>query len=402
MLLTESYKLVSSNPNLTLKYIISHKAIQKFCNIANLYIFGKMLPYAKAETCQMANWSHNIFGIFKKNGASPYPAELEKRYRISKNVLGVGSFAIVKECMDKETGESYALKIISKKVIKSMTQGKEDMLTTELDILKKIQHENLVKLRDLYETKDGVYIVTDLARGGELFNQLLLKGSYTEKDAASLVQQMLKGVEYLHEHGIVHRDLKPENLLFKDKLEDSILMITDFGLSKILTKNDDILMTACGTPGYVAPEVLLQKGYNKPVDLWSVGVITYTMLCGYPPFYGENQSMLLQSIMAGKYDYEEEDWCDISNDAKDLIDKLLCYDPLKRITAKDALQHNWFISAADVNLLDNVRKHFSPKDAFKRAVRLVQGVNRLQRLSKIKHQAGNDTIMQEHVVAESG
>ncbi|CAG8645783.1 8572_t:CDS:2, partial [Cetraspora pellucida] len=123
-------------------------------------------------------------------------------------------------------------------------EGKEDMLTTELEILKKIQHENLVKLRHLYETNDGVYIVTDLARGGELFNQLLLKGSYTEKDAASLVQQMLKGVEYLHEHDIVHRDLKPENLLFKDKLEDSILMITDFGLSKILTKNDDSIITS--------------------------------------------------------------------------------------------------------------------------------------------------------------
>ncbi|CAG8483528.1 6589_t:CDS:2 [Racocetra fulgida] len=272
------------------------------------------------------------------------------------------------------------------------------MLTTELNILKKIQHENLVRLHDLYETKDGVYIVTDLARGGELFQQLLLKGSYTEKDAASLVRQILKGVEYLHENGIVHRDLKPENLLFKDKLEDSILMITDFGLSKILTKSDDVLMTACGTPGYVAPEVLLQKGYNKPVDLWSVGVITYTMLCGYPPFYGENQAQLLQSIMAGKYDYEEEDWCDISDDAKDLVDKLLCYDPLKRITVKEALQHNWFMSAADVNLLDTVRKNLSPKDAFKRAVRLVQGVNRLQRLSKIKHQDGNDTIMQEQVV----
>ncbi|CAG8480556.1 24584_t:CDS:2, partial [Dentiscutata erythropus] len=322
------------------------------------------------------------------NTPIPNLIELESRYKVTNNVLGVGSFAIVKECTDKVTGESYALKIISKKVIK---QGKEDMLTTELDILKKIQHENLVKLHDLYETKEGVYIVTDLARGGELFNQLLLKGSYTEKDAANLVHQMLKGVAYLHEQDIVHRDLKPENLLFKTKLDDSMLMITDFGLSKILKTNDDVLMTACGTPGYVAPEVLSQKGYNKPVDLWSVGVITYTMLCGYPPFYGENQAGLLQSIIAGKYDYEEDDWGEISDDAKDLIDSLLCYDPLKRITAKEALKHNWFISAAaDVNLIDNVRKNLSPKDTFKRAVLLVQGVNRLQKLSRNRQQTDND------------
>ncbi|CAG8553461.1 28_t:CDS:2, partial [Scutellospora calospora] len=343
-----------------------------------------------------------IFGVFKKNGIS-YPSQLEQRYKVSNNVLGVGSFAIVKECTDKETGENYALKIISKKAIK---KGKEDMLTTELEILKKIQHENLIKLHDLYETKEGVFIVTDLARGGELFNQLVLKGSYTEKDAACLVQHILKGVAYLHEHDIVHRDLKPENLLFKDKQEDSILMITDFGLSKILTKNDDILMTACGTPGYVAPEVLLQKGYNKPVDLWSVGVITYTLLCGYPPFYGENQAELLQSIMAGQYEYEDEDWCEISKDAIDLVDKLLCYNPLDRITAKQALQHSWFHSAADVNLLDNVRKNLSPKDAFKRAVHLVQGVNRLRNLpknkKKINKSVDNSTVMQEHAITESG
>jgi len=331
---------------------------------------------------------YKLMGLFKKTG-SLYPAELEKRYKVSSNVLGVGSFTIKKECMDKKTKESYALKIISKKAIK---KGKEDMLTTELDILKKIKHENLVKLHDLYETDEGVYIVTDLARGGELFNQLLLKGSYTEKDAANLVHQMLKGVAYLHENDIVHRDLKPENLLFKDKSDDSILMITDFGLSKILKTNDDILMTACGTPGYVAPEVLSQKGYNKPVDLWSVGVITYTMLCGYPPFYGENQAVLLQSIMAGNYEYDEEDWGEISDDAKDLIDKFLCFDSLKRITAKEALKHKWFTSAADVNILDNVRKHLSPKDTFKRAVRLVQGVNRLQKLSKNKQQTNIDIV----------
>ncbi|RHZ54058.1 hypothetical protein Glove_431g23 [Diversispora epigaea] len=317
-----------------------------------------------------------IFDIFKK-GEDEFviPDELEKSYEISKEVLGVGSFAVVKECTNKKTGENYAIKIISKRVIK----GKEQMLTTELEILKKIKHPNLISLRDLYESKNGVYIVTDLAKGGELFSQLLEKGSYTEKDAASLVQNVLEGLAYLHDREIVHRDLKPENLLFKDKSDDAILMITDFGLSKILKNQNEILMTACGTPGYVAPEVLLQTGHGKPVDLWSLGVIAYTMLCGYTPFYGDDQNALFESIMSGEYEYEEDYWSEISDLAKDFIDKLLTFNPSKRITVYEALKHPWFSKANNVDILENVRKNFSPKDSFKRAFKMVKGVNLLRK-----------------------
>ncbi|CAJ0823631.1 16905_t:CDS:2, partial [Entrophospora sp. SA101] len=187
------------------------------------------------------------------------------------------------------------------------------MLPIELDILKKVHHKYITSLHDLYETKDGVFIITDLASGGELFNQLLLKGSYTEEDAANLMKQLLEGVQYLHDLDIVHRDLKPENLLFKDKSDEADIMITDFGLSKILKSEDDVLLTACGTPGYIAPEVLLQAGYGKPIDIWSIGVIMYTMLCGYTPFWGEDQAALFESIMSGEYEYEEEYWSEISD-----------------------------------------------------------------------------------------
>lgn len=163
------------------------------------------------------------------------------------------------------------------------------MLNTEISILSKVRHPNCVSLLELFETEDAVYLVTDLAEGGELFDQLLKKGSYTEGDAARLVHEILLGVEYLHEMDIVHRDLKPENLLFMDKTDNARLMITDFGLSKVLTSGNDVLMTACGTPGYVAPEVLEQIGHGKPVDIWSVGVIAYTLLCGYTPFWGEGK-----------------------------------------------------------------------------------------------------------------
>jgi calcium/calmodulin-dependent protein kinase I len=266
------------------------------------------------------------------------------------------------------------------------------MLTTELDVLKTVNHPHIVTLHDLFETNKNVYIITDLASGGELFNQLLQKGSYTEKDAANLVQQILKGVEYLHEHEIVHRDLKPENLLFSDKTDNPNLMITDFGLSKILKHHNDILMTACGTPGYVAPEVLRQTGHGKPVDIWSVGVITYTLLCGYTPFWGEDQASLFDNILSGVYYFDEECWSNISYYAKDLIDKMLTYDAKQRITASEALQHPWFQMADDNDLLDNVRTNFPARATLKKAINVIQGINRFRRYS-VQAQKNSTTII---------
>ncbi|CAG8494369.1 13473_t:CDS:2 [Acaulospora colombiana] len=327
----------------------------------------------------MALFLRKLLDIFNPpkgdEGSVSIPHELEKNYRILR-VIGTGSFAIVRECVDKKTGQSYALKVISKRSVK----GKEQMLSTECEILKKIHHPYIVTLHGLYETKEGVFIVTDLARGGELFDQLIKKGSYTERDAANLVRQMLRGVSYLHENGIVHRDLKPENLLFKDKSEDADILITDFGLSKILKNKNDILTTACGTPGYVAPEVLSQHGHGKPVDIWSIGVIMYTMLCGYQPFYGDDQNALFESIMRGQYDYEEDYWAGISVHATDLIDKMLTLDPSKRITAQEALQHQWFQSATTVDILGTVRNNLSAKDKFRRAIHLIKDVNRFRNL----------------------
>ncbi|ORY90454.1 kinase-like domain-containing protein [Syncephalastrum racemosum] len=317
-----------------------------------------------------------IMTLFKKthekSDDGSYPPELEKEYTVTKKTLGVGSFAVVKECIHKSTGESYALKIILKKAI----AGKEHMLTSELDILKQVRHPHIVSMHHMYESVDAVYIVTDLASGGELFQQLLEKGNYTEKDAASLVRQMLEGLSYLHEHDIVHRDIKPENLLFDTTDENAKLMITDFGLSKILKNHDDILMTACGTPGYVAPEVLLQTGHGKPVDLWSVGVITFTLLSGYTPFWGEDQTALFESIMSGKYEFDEEYWADISDSAKDMIDRLLTFDPAKRITAVEGLEHPWITGAQETdtttarsaNILPNIRKGFNSRQSLRSVV----------------------------------
>ncbi|KAF9921497.1 hypothetical protein FBU30_008453 [Linnemannia zychae] len=341
----------------------------------------------------------------RERGPRIHP-ELLELYEITDHVLGVGTFATVKEIKLRSTGKSYALKIILKKSL----QGKGTMLNTEISILSKVRHPNCVSLLELFETEDAVYLVTDLAEGGELFDQLLKKGSYTEGDAARLVHEILLGVEYLHEMDIVHRDLKPENLLFMDKSENARLMITDFGLSKVLTSNNDVLMTACGTPGYVAPEVLEQIGHGKPVDIWSVGVIAYTLLCGYTPFWGEDQASLFECIISGEYEYEEEYWKDISGLAKGFIDSLLVRSAEQRPTATQALNHPWFramleqdmvtpLSPADsVNLLPGVRKGFNARSAFKKAVRAVGLIRKIQTSSGSSFGSGEDVRESENVV----
>ncbi|KAF9189761.1 hypothetical protein BGZ51_009303 [Haplosporangium sp. Z 767] len=341
----------------------------------------------------------------KERGPRMHP-ELLELYEITDNVLGVGTFATVKEIKLKETGKSYALKIILKKTL----QGKGSMLDTEISVLSKVRHPNCVSLLELFETEDAVYLVTDLAEGGELFEQLLQKGSYTEGDAARLVYEILLGVEYLHEMDIVHRDLKPENLLFRDRSENARLMITDFGLSKVLTSGNDVLMTACGTPGYVAPEVLEQIGHGKPVDMWSVGVIAYTLLCGYTPFWGEDQPSLFESIISGEYEYEEEYWKDISQLAKSFIDSLLVRPADRRPSATHALTHPWFramleqdmvtpVSPADsVNLLPSVRKNFNARSAFKKAVRAVGLMRKMQAGSSGSFGSGEELNKEEPTV----
>uniref|UniRef100_W8B3F0 Calcium/calmodulin-dependent protein kinase type 1 n=1 Tax=Ceratitis capitata TaxID=7213 RepID=W8B3F0_CERCA len=160
-----------------------------------------------------------------------------------------------------------------------------------------LTHPNIVQLLETFEDKSKVYLVMELVTGGELFDRIVEKGSYTEKDASGLIRQILEAVDYMHEQGVVHRDLKPENLLYYSADDGSKIMISDFGLSKM--EDSGIMATACGTPGYVAPEVLAQKPYGKAVDVWSIGVISYILLCGYPPFYDENDANLFAQILKG-------------------------------------------------------------------------------------------------------
>ncbi|KAJ8261779.1 hypothetical protein GJAV_G00158310 [Gymnothorax javanicus] len=269
-----------------------------------------------------------------------------------KETLGTGAFSEVVLAQEKATGKMFAVKCIPKKALK----GKESSIENEIAVLRKIKHENIVALEDIYESSNHLYLIMQLVSGGELFDRIVEKGFYTEKDASTLIRQVLDAVNYLHKMGIVHRDLKPENLLYFNPQDESKIMISDFGLSK-MEGTGDVMSTACGTPGYVAPEVLAQKPYSKAVDCWSIGVIAYILLCGYPPFYDENDSKLFEQILKADYEFDAPYWDDISDSAKDFISSLMEKDPAKRYTCDQALRHPWI--AGDTALCKNIHESVS-------------------------------------------
>eukprot|EP01105_Mastigella_eilhardi_P008441 TRINITY_DN2047_c0_g1_i1.p1 TRINITY_DN2047_c0_g1~~TRINITY_DN2047_c0_g1_i1.p1 ORF type:complete len:295 (-),score=85.54 TRINITY_DN2047_c0_g1_i1:189-1073(-) len=241
--------------------------------------------------------------------------------------LGRGTFSVVVKAKCVDSGAEHAVKVISKRHV--------EYARKELEIMKNLSHPHIVKLLNIYESETKVFVVMEYADGGELFSRIEQKNNYTEEDAKVLVQHILEAVQYLHEHDVVHRDLKPENLLLRSKTSDTDVLVADFGLAKIL-QGDIMARTSCGSPFYVAPEVLMQEGYDNLVDLWSVGVITYTLLCGYLPFNGEQMVDTLQQILEIEYSYDDPIWDGVSVDAKDFIGSLLCPAD-KRMSAAQAL-----------------------------------------------------------------
>ncbi|PBC28961.1 Calcium/calmodulin-dependent protein kinase type [Apis cerana cerana] len=339
----------------------------------------------------------------KKDGKDDKSPSVEDKY-ILKELLGTGAFSEVRLAESKEKpGQMFAVKIIDKKALK----GKEDSLENEIRVLRRLTHPNIVQLLETFEDKHKVYLVMELVTGGELFDRIVEKGSYTEKDASGLIRQVLEAVDYMHDQGVVHRDLKPENLLYYNPDEDSKIMISDFGLSKM--EDSGIMATACGTPGYVAPEVLAQKPYGKAVDVWSIGVISYILLCGYPPFYDENDANLFAQILKGtilvlvccyihasvvkanqtvigEFEFDSPYWDDISDSAKDFIHKLMCVNVEERYTCKQALAHPWISGNAASNknihgtVSEQLKKNFA-KSRWKQAYHAATVIRQMQRLA---------------------
>ncbi|KAM7032717.1 calcium/calmodulin-dependent protein kinase type 1G [Acridotheres tristis] len=304
--------------------------------------------------------------------------------------LGSGAFSEVFLVKQKSTGKLFALKCIKKSPL-----NRDSSLENEIAVLKKIKHENIVTLEDIYESTTHFYLVMQLVSGGELFDRILERGVYTEKDASLVIHQVLTAVKYLHENGIVHRDLKPENLLYLTPEENSKIMITDFGLSKM--EQNGIMSTACGTPGYVAPEVLAQKPYSKAVDCWSIGVITYILLCGYPPFYEETESKLFEKIKEGYYEFESPFWDDISESAKDFIRHLLEKNPSARFTCEEALRHPWINGNTALHrdiypsVSAQIQKNFA-KSKWRQAFNAAAVVHHMKKLHMSGHGAAQGSV----------
>ncbi|XP_036397575.1 ribosomal protein S6 kinase alpha-5 isoform X2 [Megalops cyprinoides] len=245
--------------------------------------------------------------------------------------LGEGSFSICRRCTHKKTGQQYAVKIVSKRM-ESQTQR-------EIAALKLCDgHPNIVKCHEIFHDQLHTYLVLELLQGGELLERIRRKRHFSETEASRIMRRLVSAVSHMHDVGVVHRDLKPENLLFMDEREDSEIKVIDFGFARLKPPDNQLLKTPCFTLQYAAPEILKYDGYDESCDLWSLGVILYTMLSGQVPFQCQEKSLthtsaeeIMKKIKHGDFSFEGEAWRTVSQQAKDLIQELLTVDPEKRI-----------------------------------------------------------------------
>ncbi|XP_026187741.1 serine/threonine-protein kinase DCLK1b isoform X3 [Mastacembelus armatus] len=288
------------------------------------------------------------------------PASITERYKVGRT-LGDGNFAVVRECVERSTGREYALKIISK----DKCRGKEHMIQSEVSILRRVKHPNIVLLIEEMDTHNELYLVMELVKGGDLFDAITSSNKYTERDASCMLFNLASAIKYLHSLNIVHRDIKPENLLVYEHHDGSkSLKLGDFGLATVV---NGPLYTVCGTPTYVAPEIVAETGYGLKVDIWAAGVITYILLCGFPPFRGssEDQEALFEQILRAELEFPAPYWDNVSDTAKVLITGMLQLKVDQRYTAIQVLDHPWVnddgvsVSEQQLPVAGKIKKHFN-------------------------------------------
>ncbi|XP_050694275.1 serine/threonine-protein kinase H1 homolog isoform X2 [Eriocheir sinensis] len=263
-----------------------------------------------------------------------YDPRVTAKYEL-KGTMGKGSFTSVVWVENRQTKKPYAIKIYDS------NEGRE-AFEAELAVLRRVKCPYIIKLVEVFENTDKMYMVMELATGGSLMERILERRACSEREAVRVLRMILEGVKYLHSLGITHRDLKPDNVLFYHPGADSRLMIVDFGLAHARGSADETTMnTICGTPEYIAPEMVLWKAYTSAVDLWAAGVVTYILLAGDFPFHSENRSRLYKNILKGAYSMDDEVWSKVSEPGRDFVRRLLDVNPETRLTAAAALAHPW-------------------------------------------------------------
>uniref|UniRef100_A0A8C4LUE3 CaM kinase-like vesicle-associated protein n=1 Tax=Equus asinus TaxID=9793 RepID=A0A8C4LUE3_EQUAS len=284
------------------------------------------------------------------------PSEVTDRYDLGQ-VIKTEEFCEIFRAKDKTTGKLHTCKKFQKRDGRKVRKAAKN----EIGILKMVKHPNILQLVDVFVTRKEYFIFLELATGREVFDWILDQGYYSERDTSNVVRQVLEAVAYLHSLKIVHRNLKLENLVYYNRLKNSKIVISDFHLAKL---ENGLIKEPCGTPEYLAPEVVGRQRYGRPVDCWAIGVIMYILLSGNPPFYEEveeddyenHDKNLFRKILAGDYEFDSPYWDDISQAAKDLVTRLMEVEQDQRITAEEAISHEWISgnAASDKNIKDGV------------------------------------------------
>lgn len=282
-------------------------------------------------------------------GRLPKTTPIVEDYEISNHVLGLGINGKVVQCYDKKTRQKYALKVL-RDCVKARREVELHWKASDC--------KHIVQVKDVYEnTYAGnkcLLVIMECMEGGELFQRIQDRqdGAFTEREAAEVMYEICAAVKHIHDMNIAHRDLKPENLLYSKPDITGILKLTDFGFAKETFSKDNTLQTPCYTPYYVAPEVLGTEKYDKSCDIWSLGVIMYILLCGFPPFYSMHglamSPGMKKKIRSGQYDFPAPEWSNVSKDARNLIKDMLCTDPAQRLHIDEVMRNKWIARYTEV------------------------------------------------------
>jgi len=332
------------------------------------------------------------------HGAAPAPPKsggfpsnhprVEQVYDLGR-VLGKGSFSTVYLGVQKITGEEVALKVIPAKNYRHNERAKQ-LLRTEVAVMsriRKLHHPNLMNFKHTFEDAEKIVMVLEILSGGELFDRIVKKGHYSERDASLLTGVIVRALGALHSVGILHRDLKPENCIYSTASEDSPLKITDFGLAALVSSPTDKLVDRhlVGTPGYICPAVLTSYEYSAASDIWAAGVILFILLSGSPPFYGRTHKEIFEKIKTAHWGFHGRNWSQVSEGAKDLVKRMLRQKPADRLTVEEVLDHPWIreheqVSEEDLPGTLESLKLFSARQKFRAAVMVCVGSARMQRV----------------------